>query len=243
MQRPYCAIIVCAATLICTSSGIVHADLNNNHVIDRKIAQRIEELKNGDNVASEDFNACQITWTVAPLKNTDPHSQFRPHEITFQYEQNEVIKLTNKKDGEAQSIKSLGLNCLEFNNYVYLFFDTSSYETKINFNLEDLSYVIYSSDKGITWSELTSLHQFSNKAKFILPHGQFDKYVKIFGNRHKHALSIFNVRDETTYLFSPNLEVLKSVPVYNRLSDYTYPTDFYYHKNIIYSVRGQLRKC
>lgn len=223
-------------------SHVHPADLNNNQVIDHEIVRHIETLKEKNGFSSQDFNACQITWTIRELDKTDSNTLFHPHEITFQFEKNEIIKLTNVQDGEAQSIKGLGLNCLEFNNYVYLFFDTSSYETRIKFNLSDLSYVIYSSDKGSSWSELKSLHQFSNKAKFTLPHKKFGNYVKIFGNFKDHALTIFNARDETTYLFDPEFNTLKAIPVYNRLSDFNDPTDFHYHKNILYTVRGSCEK-
>jgi len=242
MRRAFQILFIIPLFLLITVSNRLYADLKNNQVIDHEIARHIETLKEKNGYSSEDFNACQITWTVRELEKTDPTTQFHPHEITFQFENNEIIKLTNVQDGDAQSIKGLGLNCLEFNNYVYLFFDTSSYETRVKFNLSDLSYVIYSSDKGSSWSGLKSLHQFSNKAKFTLPHKQFRKYVKIFGNLKDHALTIFNVRDETTYLFDPDFKTLKTVSVYNRLSDFNYPTDFYYHKNVLYIVRGSCEK-
>jgi len=242
MKRTLHALFITPLFFLLISSGSLYADLNNNFVIDRKIADRIETLKEENGHSSEDFNACQITWTTRVLEKTDPHSQFTPHEITFLYENNEIIKLTNIRGADVKSIESLSLNCLEFNDYVYLFFDTLSHDTQFKFNLPDLSYVIYSSDKGTSWSDLKSLHQFSKKAKFVLPHDQFGKYVKVFGNRNDHALAIFNLRDETTYLFNPNLKILKSLPVYNRLSDFNDPTDFYFHKNILYLVRGSCEK-
>lgn len=238
MRRLYQTFLFIPLFLFISASSCLPADLNNNQVIDHDIARHIETLKEKSGYSSEDFNACQITWTVRELEKTDPYTQFQPHEIIFQFENNEIIKLINVQDGEAQSIKGLGLNCLEFNNYIYLFFDTSTYDTRIKFGLSDLSYVIYSSDKGASWSDFKSLHQFSNKAKFTLPHEMFRKYVKIFGNDTDHALTIFNVRDETTYLFDPDFKTLKTLPVYNRLSDFDYPTDFYFHKNILYTVRG-----
>jgi len=242
MKRTYQIFFIIPLFLLTIVPHRLYADLNNNQVIDHEIARHIETLKKENGYSSEDFNACQITWTVRKVAKADPHSQFLPHEIIFQFENNEVIKLINKQDGELESIEGLGLNCLEFNDHVYLFFDTSGYDTRVKFNLPDLSYVIYSSDKGVSWSDLKSLHQFSKKAKFILPHNQFRKYVKIYGNRKNHALTIFNLRDETTYLFDPNFKILKSVPVYNRLSDFDYPMDFYYHKNILYLVRGSCEK-
>jgi len=238
MQRAPHMLFIIPLFLLLITSGSLYADLNNNQVIDRAIAQRIEMLKEENGHSSEDFNACQIASTIYKLEKRDPHSQFHPHEVTFQFEGNEIIRLVNTQDGDPQSFKNLGLNCLEFNQHVYLFFDTSDYETRIKFNLPDLSYVIYSSDRGVSWSDMKSLHQFSKKAKFILPHSRFRKYVKIFGNRRNHALAIFNLRDETTYLFDPSLKILKSLPVYNRLSDFNDPADFYFHKNILYMVRG-----
>ena len=242
MRRTYQVLFIIPLLLLFGISHQLAADVHNNQVIDHAIARHIETLKEKNGYSSQDFNACQITWTIRKLEKTDPHTQFHPHEITFQFENNTVITLINAQDGDVQSIEGLGLNCLEFNDYVYLFFDTSSYETRIKFGLSDLSYVTYSSDKGSSWSTLQSLHQYSVKAKFILPHDRFRKYVKIFGNRKNHALTIFNLRDETTYLFDPNFEILKTVPVYNRLSDYTYPTDFYYYKNILYLARGSCEK-
>lgn len=242
MQRAFHILFIIPLFFLLIASEGLCADLNNNQVIDREIAHHIEILKEESGNSSEDFNACQITSTVRKLERRDPHSRFHPHEITFQFEENEIIKLVNTRDGAPESIKNLGLNCLEFNQHVYLFFDTSDHETRIKFDLPDLSYVTYSSDKGKSWSELKSLHQFSRKAKFILPHNQFRKYVKIFGNRSDHALAIFNLRDETTYLFDPGLNILKSLPVYNRLSDFDNPTDFYFHKNILYLVRGSCEK-
>lgn len=242
MRRAYHLIFIVCLCLAALSPDILHADLDNNWVINHETARRVEALKKKGGYSSEDFNACQITWTVQTLEKTDPHSQFQPHEITFQYENHPVIKLINTQDGKAESIQGLGLNCLEFNNYVYLFFDTLDYKTRLKFNRTDLSYVIYSSDKGASWSGLQSLHPLSAKAKFILPHGKFQKYVKIFGDASNHALSIFNLRDETTYLFDPEFNVLKTVPVYNRLSDFDYPADFHAHKNILYLVRGSCEK-
>jgi len=207
-------------------------------VIDHHLAEQISDIKESRGYFAEDFNACQITWSVKALKDTGPYSQFHPHEITLQYEQRDIIKLINTQDGSAESIQGLGLNCLEFNNHVYLFFDTIDYATRIKFNLSDLSYVIYSTDKGIHWSKLSSLHPFSTKAKFILPRGQFYKYVKIFGNTNHHVLSIFNLRDETTYLFDPDFHILKTVAVYNRLTDFEAPTDFHFFNNTLYLSRG-----
>jgi len=169
----------------------------DSQVINHEIAARIEKLKGQNGYSSEDFNACQITWTVQELQKEDTHSKFQPHEITFQYENKEIIKIVNKYDGDAQSIQGLGLNCLEFNNYVYLFFDTLDFETRLKFDLKDLSYVVYSSDKGVTWSNLIGLDPFSVKAKFILPQSKFKKYLKIFGDNKTHALSIFMMRPPT----------------------------------------------
>ncbi len=202
------------------------------------MAARVETLKEKGGYSSEDFNACQITWTVHKLEKADSYSQFQPHEITLHYNDQEIIKLINKQDGKGESIQDLGLHCLEFNDYVYLFFDTLHYETRIKFSLSDLSYVIYSSDQGATWSEMKSLHPFSAKAKFILPRDKFEQYVRIFGNAENHVLSIFNLRDETTYLFDAEFKILKTVSVYNRLSSFDYPSDFYWHNNILYLVRG-----
>jgi len=228
----YVLTIICALSTAASGQGL------DEQVINKDIAKRIEELKEENGYSSEDFNACQITWAVRELEKSDRDSEFRPHEVAFQYENREIIKLVNKNDGEADSIKGLGLNCLEFNNYVYLFFDTLDYKTRRKFNLKDLSYVIYSSDKGESWSKLLSLHPFSVKAKFSLQHNKFRKYLKVFGDKNTHVLSIFNLRDETTYLFDPEFNILKTVPVYNRLSDFDYPTDFYYYKNTLYLVRG-----
>jgi len=211
-------------------------------VIDHKMASRIEALHKKNGYSSEDFNACQVTWTVRQLKETDSDSQFRPHEITFQYENQQVIKMINRRDGHEESIQGLGINCLEFNNHVYIFFDTLDYGTRFKFNLSDLSYVIYSSDKGRSWSGMKSLHPFSVKAKFILPHDRFGRYVKIFGNKDDHVLSIFNRQDETTYLFSAEFDILKTVSVYNRLSGFDYPSDFHWHNNILYLARGSCEK-
>lgn len=243
MRRDYPVLSLIYLFLLAILSDNIHAaDLNNNQVINHEIARRIEVLKKNSGYSSQDFNACQITWTIRALEKTDPPSQFQPHEVTFQYENQQIIKLVNLQDGEAESIQGLGLNCLEFNDHVYLFFDTLNYETRSKFNLTDLSYVIYSADKGASWSELQSLHSFSVKDKFVLPHDRFQKYVKIFGNDENHALTIFNLRDETTYLFDPEFNILKTVPVYNRLSDFDYPVDFYAHENILYLVRGSCEK-
>jgi hypothetical protein len=238
MQRIHCVLFIIFVFLVNSFPSRLYADLDNNQVINHEMAQRIEELKKKGGYSSEDFNACQITWSTQALEKTDSYSKFTPHEVTFHYENQPVIKLTNTQDGEAQSIEGLGLNCLEFNDYVYLFFDTLSYETQVKFNLTDLSYVIYSSDQGASWSELKSLHPFSEKAKFILPHNKFEQYTRIFGNADGHVLSIFNLRDETTYLFDTEFNVLKTVAVYNRLSGFDYPTDFYWYNNILYLARG-----
>ncbi|HQP10688.1 MAG TPA: hypothetical protein PKV41_04825 [Candidatus Omnitrophota bacterium] len=212
--------------------------LDNNKVINHDLAHRIELLQEKGGYSSEDFNACQITWSIRKLEKTDPASRFQPHEITFQYENREIIKMVNTQDGDTESIRRLGLNCLEFNSYVYLFFDTLSLETSLKFNLPDPAYVIYSPDKGNSWSELKSLRPVSAKTKFVLPHNKFRQYARIFGNSNNHALSIFNLQDETTYLFDPKFNLLKTVPVYHRLSSFDSPTDFYWHNNTLYLVRG-----
>ena len=242
MRRTYCVLFIVFVFLINSFPNRLYADLDNNQVINHEMARRVEELKEQGGYSSEDFNACQITWTLRELEKTTPYSQLQPHEITFHYENRPVIKLINSQDGKTESIGGLGLNCLEFNNYVYLFFNTLDYETRMKFNLSDLSYVIYSSDQGTSWSELKSLHPFSAKAKFVLPHDKFGKYIKIFGNSDDHVLTIFNLRDETTYLFDPEFNILKTVSVYNRLSSFDYPVDFYWHNNTLYLVRGSCEK-
>lgn len=219
------------------SAGL-YAGVNNDQIINHGMARRIETLRHENEFSSEDFNACQITWTIRPLEKIDPDSQFQPHEITFFYENRKIITFTNSRDGTAESIQGLGLNCLEFNDYVYLFFDTIDYDTRFKFNLQDLAYVIYSENKGASWSELKSLHSFSMKAEFIIPNKNFQEYVRIFGDSKNHVLSVFNLHDETTYLLDPKLNILKTVAVYNRMTDYEYPLDFYFHNNIIYLVRG-----
>jgi hypothetical protein len=224
--------------IICALAAMAYGQDLNGPIIDHDLATRIKELKDRNEYSSEDFDACQITWTVKKLDTADEDSKFHPHAITFKYENKDIITIINKQDGDADSIKGLGLNCLEFNNYVYLFFDTLDYKIRLKFGLEDLSYVIFSADQGNTWSPLLSLHPFSVKAKFNLPHNQFRKYLKVFGNKSTHALAIFNLRDETTYLFDPQFHILKTVPVYNRLSDFDDPTDFYNYKNTLYLVRG-----
>ncbi|MBN1870518.1 MAG: hypothetical protein JW847_08095 [Candidatus Omnitrophica bacterium] len=220
----------------------LHADLNNIQVIDRDMARRVDELKELGGYSSEDFNTCQVTWTTRALEKTDPHSSFQPHEITFFYENHEIIKLINSRHEKAESVQDLGVNCLEFNNYVYLFFDTLDYETRAKFSLPELSYVVYSSDQGVSWSGLKSLDPFSIKEKFILQRDKFKQYIKIFGNNKNHVLSIFNLRDETTYLFDPEFNILNSVSVYNRLTSFDYPADFYWHNDILYLVRGSCEK-
>src|SRR3989338_8973276 len=225
-------------SIMCALSTTAYGQGLDGQVINRDLARHIEELKQHNGFSSEDFNACQITWTVKGLAKSEGDSNSQPHEITFQYEGKNIITIVNQQDGNADSIKELGLNCLEFNNYVYLFFDASDYRTRSKFGLEDLSYVIFSPDQGKTWSKLIGLNLFSVKAKFSLPHDKFRKYLKIFGNKSAHALAIFNPQDETTYLFDPEFDILKTVPVYNRLSDFDYPSDFYYFKNTLYLVRG-----
>ena len=224
--------------IICALSAAAYGQGIDGQVINHDLARHIEELKERDGLSSEDFNACQITWTVKKLTEPKGDSNFHPHEIIFQYEGKNIITIVNQQDGNADSIKDLGLNCLEFNNFVYLFFDTSDYNTRSKFGLADLSYVIFSPDQGQTWSKLLGLHLFSVKSQFNLPHTKFRKYLKIFGNKNTHAISIFNSRDETTYLFDPEFDILKTVPVYNRLSDFDFPTDFYYYKNTLYLTRG-----
>jgi hypothetical protein len=230
--------LLIAFLLALVSPARLYADMNNDQIINRDMARRVEALKHENEFSSEDFNACQITWTVRPLEEINSGSQFHPHEITFFYENRKIITLTNSRDGKAESIQGLGLNCLEFNDYVYLFFDTIDYDTRFKFNLQDLAYVIYSDNKGESWSELRSLHSFSMKAEFIIPNKNFQEYVKIFGNSKDHVLSVFNLHDETTYLLDPELNILKTVAVYNRMTDYEYPVDFYFHNNIVYLVRG-----
>lgn len=242
VRRACCALLFIAIFLAASCPQRLHAGLDNNQVIDHEMARRVEKLKERGGYSSEDFNACQITWTVRELEKPAPYSRFQPNEVTFRYENQEIIKLVNTQDGKAESIQDLGLNCLEFNNYVYLFFDTLDYETRVKFNLSDLSYVIYSPDQGISWSELKSLDPFSAKAKFVLPHDKFGKYTKIFGNSVAHVLSVFNLQDETTYLFDPEFNVLKTVSVYNRLTGYEYPADFYWHNNVLYLARGSCEK-
>src|SRR3989338_942935 len=201
-----------AIPIICALSTVVFGQDLDDQVIDHTIAERIKYLKERNEYSSEDFNACQIAWSVQELERTDNNPLSNPHEVTLKYAKREVIKLINNQDGEANSIKGLGLNCLEFNSYVYLFFDTIDYMTRLKFGLDDLSYVIYSSNKGESWSKLLSLHSSAAKGKFILPHSQFLKYLKIFGNKNNHALSVFNAHDETTYLFDPEFNLLKTVP-------------------------------
>ncbi len=242
MRRSYRALVIFLLFLLNSFPTRLYADLDNNQVIDHEMARRIEELKDQGGYSSKDFNACQITWTIRELEKTADHSRFQPHEITFHYENQEIVKLINTQDGKAESIDGLGPNCLEFNDYVYLFFDTLNYATRIKFNLSDLSYVIYSSDQGDSWSELQSLHPFSAKAKFVLPRDKFGKYIKIFGNKKGHVLTIFNLRDETTYLFDPEFKILKTVSVYNRLTNFDYPSDFYWHNNTLYLARGSCEK-
>ncbi len=220
------------------SSRNVGADLNNNQVINRQMASHIETLKNKNGHSSKDFNGCQITWTVNAFPEGHTSSSTITGGITLFYEGNTVTKLKNQGRGNAENIANLGLNCLEFNNHVYLFFDTIDDQTRQQFNLKDLSYVVYSSDKGKSWSELKSLHPFSTKATFVLPQKQFSRNLKIFGNKTHHVLSIFNIQDETTYLFDPDFKVLKTVPVYNRLSDFDHPSDFQYYKDVLYLTRG-----
>ncbi|MCK5014218.1 MAG: hypothetical protein KAS66_10400 [Candidatus Omnitrophica bacterium] len=242
MRRIHCVLFIVFVFLINSFPGSLYADLDNNQVINHAMARRISELREKSGYSSEDFNACQVTWTVRELKKPDSYSQFQPHEITFQYNNQEIIKLVNAHDGKAESIQDLGLHCLEFNDYVYLFFDTSPYETRMKFHLSDLSYVTYSSDQGASWSELKSLHPFSAKAKFILPYNRFEQYTKIFGNTNNHVLSIFNLLDETTYLFDAEFNILKTLSVYNRLSNFDNPTDFYWHNDTLYLVRGSCEK-
>jgi len=242
MRRVFPILFITCLFLLTISPNNLYAGLDNNQVINHDIARRIKDLKENNGYSSEDFNACQITWTVSELEKTDPYSQFQPHEISFYYEDQQILTLVNRQDGKAESIEGLGLNCLEFNDHVYLFFDTLDYETRLKFDLTDLSYVVYSSDKGSSWSKLKSLHPFSAKAKFILPRARFRKYVKIFGNANDHVLTIFNLRDETTYLLDAELSILKTVSVYNRLSDFDYPSDFAWHNDSLYLVRGSCEK-
>ena len=242
MRRAYRALVIFLLSFLVGFPSSLYAGLDNNQVIDHEMARRIEELKEQGGYSSKDFNACQITWTIRELEKDADYSQLQPHEVTFHYENHEIIKLINTRDGKAESIQDLGPNCLEFNNYVYLFFDTLNSETRMKFNLSDLSYVIYSSDQGSSWSELKSLHPFSVKAKFSLPRDKFGKYIKIFGNAQDHVLTIFNLRDETTYLFDPEFNILKTVSVYNRLTNFDYPADFYWHNDILYLTRGSCEK-
>ena len=74
MRRANHILIIASVFLLTLSSNDLFADLNNNQVIDHEMAQRIESLKVDNGYSSEDFNACQITWTVNQLKKTDPHS-------------------------------------------------------------------------------------------------------------------------------------------------------------------------
>ncbi len=238
MQQSYRILLTIAFLITVFFSGNLHADLSNNRVINHNMASRVEALKEKGGYSSEDFNACQITWATRALEKENSYSLFQPHEITFHYNNQEIVKLTNKQDGKAESIQKLGLHCLEFNEYVYLFFDTLNYETRIKFDLPDLAYAVYSSDQGATWSKMKSLHPLSTKAKFILPYDKFEQYVKLFGSASSHVLSIFNLRDETTYLFDAEFNTLKTVSVYNRLSSFDYPSDFYWHNNVLYLVRG-----
>jgi len=200
--------------------------------------QRVALLKEKAKFPPENFNACQITSSIQPLQKSDPFSIFTPVEISFFYGENEITKLINSRGQEGRELDHLYLNCLEYNNFVYLFIDTLKYESQLKFGLNDLSYVIYSTDNGQTWSDLIGLDYLSKKTKFVIPHEKFFSHVRVFGNKENHVFSLYNIRDETTYLLDPNFNILKTVSVYNRLSGFELPEDFYYHDGTIYLMRG-----
>lgn len=215
-----------------------HAGPDPYTLLNPEMAKHVAGLKATGKHSVEDFNACQITSAVQELVSTDPHSSFIPFEITLYYEDNEIIKLINSRGKKGKELKGLNLNCVEFNQYIYLFFDTMSFEGRLKFNLSDLAYVIYSADHGRTWSSLKGLSPLSKKTKFVIPHERFSQNLRFLGDTKGHAISIYNIQDDTTYLLDPDFNILRTVSVYNRLSGFDEPADFNYYNGRIYLTRG-----
>ncbi|MCD4781004.1 MAG: hypothetical protein K8S27_10720 [Candidatus Omnitrophica bacterium] len=209
--------------------------------IDAEMQKKVKLLQ--EQMKEEDFNACQITTTIRDHDMDNPYLFYSPKEITFSYEGRDITTLLNlRAEKGIAALDGLGLNCIEFNKYVYVFLDAVQPKIRRRFNLPYLSYVIYSNDSGATWSKLLSLEQVSQKGEFAIPQRDFHRNVSIFGDRSGHSFSIYNKLDETTYLLDPELKKLRSIPIYNRLTNLNNPEDFFFFEGVIYSVRGSCQR-
>ena len=115
-------------TLFAFTSPHAHAGPDPYSLIDEDLAHHVAALQEKGIYSVEDFTACQITSSVQELVSTDPSSKIIPFEITLYYGKNKILKLINYHGQSGRELEGLYLNCVEFNNYVYLFFDMKNFD-------------------------------------------------------------------------------------------------------------------
>ena len=234
------------------------AKANDSPAVDTAFKERLEILKKEEREALNQTYICDITWNIHTLEPEDRHSPSKPydvtyrfddkeivmdrfsappHGITFFYDNKEIMRLIDSR-GEWPSQKGHGIQCIKFNNFVYIFWDTLTYGDHWKFHLNPESYVIYSSDNGVTWSKLQPLSQLSRESIFVLPKREFFRYLKILGDEKGHFMVINNLRDQNNYVFDAHLNLLEKITFAHQVLDLDHPlTEFQFYNGKVYLIR------
>ena len=188
---------------------------------------------------------CNVTSGYKELKSNDPYSNLdpyslKPYELTLFYDNNIVTRINIPEVQDVSELNNMDLSCYKFNNHVYIFINEVS--GRLSLYLSNYSYITYSYDGGVTWSDLKSLTEIT-KTRFSIGNVSRFENKKILGGSENYSVSIHNLIDENDYLFDSQFRLLKKLTPSERK---TYFLDespvFFIHKGIIYVVKSESGK-
>lgn len=238
LKRPLnilCTIFFSIFLLISFGCQCSYAKPNDLPVVDEDLKHRLETLKKEEDDALNQTYSCQVTWNIRTLEPVDRYSPSKPNEVTFLYDNKEIMRLSDSS-GEWPKKEGNGIQCIKWSNFVYIFWDAVVSGEHWRFNLNPESYVIYSHDNGISWSKFQSLSQLSKASIFVLLKKELFHYRKILGDEKGHLIVIYNLRDNTTYVFDAHLKLLEKVVLHQQIPGFDPTNEFHFYNGKVYLV-------